>query len=86
MEALIELRVRDFDIFAQAQSQTEFRDAIGQHRRTPNQYGLCELFIHDDLHRAQHSLVFTLGKNDASFGARTHKRFGGREHRTHECA
>ena len=84
MKTLIKLWIRNLDIFTQAQTQTEFCNAIGKHRRASHQNRLGELFIHNHLDRAQHTLVFAFCKNDARLGARTHERLGRREHWAHK--
>ena len=86
MEAFVIFGVGDFHVLAQAQAQAEFLDARQQHGGTAHQDGTRQAFVDDDLHGAQHALIFALGEDDAGFSAAAHDTLGRREQRLHEGA
>ncbi len=65
VEAFVVLGIGHFDILPETQAQAEFLDAGGQHGGSSDQNRLGNFFVDDDLHRAQHALVFAFGEDDA---------------------
>ena len=86
IETLIKLWVSDFNIFTKPQTQSKLRNTILQHGGTAHKNWLRKLFVDDDLHGTQDTLVLAFRKHNPRASAFTDTRFSGGKQRPHKSA
>ena len=63
--AMVLLDIHHLVVQALAQAQAKLFHALGNHRRTTDEEGPRQPFVHHNLHRAQHAFLFALGVANA---------------------
>ena len=80
--AIVVRRIDHLDVLADLERRADAFEALADHLGAPDQDRQRQLFVEDDLHRAQDALVLAFGVNDARRLAVARRE----EHRTHADA